>query len=235
MRFICIPARGGSSLAGKNMRILWGRPLLYWAIQASLSSSADIVCVSTDCREIAGYAGQFDVRVVDRPAVISDGFSASELAVNHAIDVLSIDPSETVLVQATTPTVTADDIDGLFSFLWRYDSVFLAWPTSALLWQMQPLRALNHDPSSRPMRQSRMQLQEAGCYGWRGRSKHRFFGKIGCYVTEVGIDIDSERDFIIAGSFPPPGSRHGELSHGQAPDRQEDHRPLRGERKVSIS
>lgn len=219
MIFACIPARGGSSLAGKNLRPLWGQPLLFWAIQAALGSKADIVCVSTDCPKIASFARWFGARVIMRPVAISGDRAASELAVNHAIDKLGIIPSKTLLVQCTTPTVTSEDIDGLIDKLDDFDCAFLAWETSALLWDGD--RPLNHDYRSRPMRQDRMQVEEAGCYAWRGISDYRFFGKIGYYVTESGIDINDERDFKIAealvsrdcaghGKFPYGGHCFGE-------------------------
>lgn len=213
--FCCIPARGGSSLIGKNLRTLWGKPLLYWSVQAALGSRADLVCVSTDCPEIGAYATSLGVTVVKRPSNISGPKSSSEEAVNHAIDFLDIDPYQTLLVQATTPSVTSEDLDGMIAKLENFDSVFLAWPTSALIWgkgEWNPAGTcwygLNHDYQRRPMRQDRMQLEEAGCYAWRGISPHRFFGRIAPYETRIGIDINDRRDFELA-TLSPPDTGHG--------------------------
>ena len=222
MIFACIPARGGSvGVPGKNMKPLWGRPLIFWAIRAAVGSRADVICVSTDDPEIASFAVWCGVKVVMRPQAISGGEVASELAVNHAIDKLGIVPDKTLMIQCTTPTVTPEDINGLIDKLDDYDCAFLAWETSALLWDGD--KPLNHDYRSRPMRQDRTQLEEAGCYAWRGISPHRFFGRIGYYVTDVGIDIDDERDFKIAESLV---SEHylgyGKLPHGGCGDREKD-------------
>lgn len=219
MIFACIPARGGSSLKGKNLHELWGRPLIYWAIKAALGSRADVVCVSTDCPEIAKFSRTCGAEVVMRPARLSGDKSASEDAVNHAIDKLGIVPYRTLLVQCTTPTVTSEDLDGMIRELEDYDSVFLAWPTSALLWKNG--KSLNHNWANRPMRQDRMQLEEAGCYAWRGISDYRFFGRIGSYVTDIGVDINDERDFAIA-KISKPDFGYGEFPHGVGKNRKKD-------------
>lgn len=226
MIFVCIPARGGSvGVPGKNLKDLWGRPLIYWAIKAALKSRADMVCVSTDCPEIANFSLTCGAEVVMRPVSLSGDKSASEDAVNHAIDKLGIVPYRTLLVQCTTPTVTSDDLDGMIRKLEDYDSVFLAWPTSALIWHDG--KSLNHNWISRPMRQDRMQLEEAGCYAWRGISRYRFFGRIGHYVTDVGIDINDERDFKIAEALVPEHCLgYGKFPHGGRGDRKKDNRPL---------
>ena len=50
-----IPARGGSKgLPGKNIKILCGKPLIAWSIEAGLASKyIDEVMVTTDSEEIA--------------------------------------------------------------------------------------------------------------------------------------------------------------------------------------
>lgn len=202
MIFACIPARGGSSLKGKNLRTLWGKPLIYWAIQAALASKADMVCVSTDCPAIEHVAKACGAEVVQRPENISGDRAPSEAAVSHAIKVMGINPHITLLVQATTPTVTSGDLNGMITLLDECDSVFLAWPTSALIWDGS--NSLNHDYHFRPMRQDRMQLEEAGVYAWRGKTDYRFFGKVKPYVTGIGIDINNEQDYAFAETLVPP-------------------------------
>lgn len=55
-----IPARGGSKgLPGKNIKILAGKPLIAWTIEAALGSKyLDKVIVSTDDKEIADISKQ---------------------------------------------------------------------------------------------------------------------------------------------------------------------------------
>ncbi|MGL4269053.1 MAG: cytidylyltransferase domain-containing protein [Plesiomonas sp.] len=81
-----IPARGGSKrLPGKNIKLLAGKPLICWTIQAALASDEfDMVIVSTDSQEIA------DVAMQDS-GVIFQGLRPAELAGDTATtnDVIS--------------------------------------------------------------------------------------------------------------------------------------------------
>jgi N-acylneuraminate cytidylyltransferase len=65
-----IPARGGSKrVPRKNIRLLAGRPLLAWTIDAALQArSVSRVIVSTDDDEIAAAAGANGAEVTMRPA-----------------------------------------------------------------------------------------------------------------------------------------------------------------------
>src|SRR5512133_3217387 len=60
-----IPARGGSKgLPGKNLKLLNGKPLIAWTIEAALSSARiDEVVISTDDREIASVAESYGGKV----------------------------------------------------------------------------------------------------------------------------------------------------------------------------
>ena len=53
MNVALIPARGGSKgIPKKNLRMMNGKPLIHWVVQAALGSTLDQVYVSTDSREI---------------------------------------------------------------------------------------------------------------------------------------------------------------------------------------
>ena len=172
-----IPARGGSSLKGKNIRPLCGKPLIHWIIDAALHSNIDHIVVSTDETDIwaaaweaAAEIGGTRFSIVRRPEELCGPDSPSEAAVNHVIDCYG-EPDKTLLLQATTPTTSPRDINSLINLLDKYDSAFLAWETSALLWENG--MPVNHDPVCRKMRQQRMQLEEAGIYAWNGRVDNR--------------------------------------------------------------
>ena len=193
-----IPARGGSSLKGKNIRPLLGKPLLLWIIEAAQKSKIERLVVSSDSEEIRNVTEQAGVETVVRPAEISGPEGYSMAAINHVIDQVGI-PQKTLLLQCTSPCTTAQDIDALIDLLDDYDSAFLAWESDALLWHPDPLIASNHDPHrKRAMRQDRMMLEEAGIYAWRGRVDNRFHGRIGVHVTKKGVDINDAIDFDLA-------------------------------------
>ena len=67
---VIIPARGGSKgVPRKNVRILNGRPLIAYPIQAAQKSKyVSAIYVSTDNQEIAETAKRYGATIIDRPA-----------------------------------------------------------------------------------------------------------------------------------------------------------------------
>lgn len=84
-----IPARGGSKrLPGKNIRLLEGRPLIVWSIDAAkdIPEICDIL-VSTDDAEIAAVAAATGVMVPWlRPAELASDTARSIDVAIHALD-----------------------------------------------------------------------------------------------------------------------------------------------------
>lgn len=87
-----IPARGGSKgLPGKNIRKLYGKPLIAYTIEAALKAkSIDRVIVTTDSHEIADVARKFGAEVpFIRPAELATDYSNARDVYIHAIDHIS--------------------------------------------------------------------------------------------------------------------------------------------------
>jgi len=82
-----IPARGGSKgIPGKNIRLLNGRPLLAYTIEAAREADvARHVFVSTDSEEIASVALEYGAEVINRPDEISHDTASTESALLHAV------------------------------------------------------------------------------------------------------------------------------------------------------
>lgn len=112
-----VPARGGSKgLPGKNIRLLGGKPLIAWSIEAALQSSyVDAVVVSTDCAAIASTAAAHGAEIpFMRPAELATDGARSIDAILHAVAHLgeSGRSFDLVLVlQPTSPLRIASDID----------------------------------------------------------------------------------------------------------------------------
>lgn len=106
-----IPARGGSKgIPRKNIKLIAGKPLLAWTIEAAKRSKLmDRFVVSTEDAEIAAVAKQFGAEVVTRPPELATD-TATTLSVLQ--QVLSIIPAEVVVIlQPTSPVRSADLID----------------------------------------------------------------------------------------------------------------------------
>lgn len=118
-----IVARGGSKrLPGKNIRRLGDKPLIAWSIEAALAAkSITHFIVSTDSADIARTAEAFGARAPFlRPAELATDDSSVVDVLSHAvaeIDARGVRADVVVLLQATSPFRTADDIDGAVELL----------------------------------------------------------------------------------------------------------------------
>jgi CMP-N,N'-diacetyllegionaminic acid synthase len=109
-----IPARGGSKgVPGKNIRIIGGKPLLSWTIEAAQSSQfIDRTILSSDDEDIMRVAKACgcDVPFV-RPAELATDEANPVDAVLHAIDTIEEKYDYIVLLQVTSPLRDTQDID----------------------------------------------------------------------------------------------------------------------------
>ncbi len=114
-----ITARGGSrGIPGKNTRLLGGKPLIVWSIEAARQCrSVARVLVSTDAPAIADIARAAGGEVPFlRPPELARDDSSHLSVVLHALDWLrdheQIAPDYLLLLQPTAPFRTAADLDG---------------------------------------------------------------------------------------------------------------------------
>jgi len=113
-----IPARGGSKgLSGKNIKILNGKPLIAYTIEAALlAKNVDRVIVSTDSQQIAEVVVGLGAEI---PFLRPDRLSTdSALAVDNYIYTVArlekesgLKISDFIVLQPTSPLRTFSDID----------------------------------------------------------------------------------------------------------------------------
>ncbi len=113
-----IPARAGSKgLPGKNIRLLNGKPLIAYSIEAALKSQAvSRVIVSTDCEEIANIAVGFGAEIpFIRPHHLSSDSAKSIDVFKYTVDRLEREEQITIpnfmVLQPTSPLRKAIHID----------------------------------------------------------------------------------------------------------------------------
>lgn len=116
-----IPARGGSKgIPGKNSKLLAGKPLLAYTIEAALEANAlDGLVFSSEDEVLIKLAKDAGVEVpFTRPEHLATDTASSLAVVQHAIRFLE-DRGEyydaVCLLQVTTPMRTANDIDNAVS------------------------------------------------------------------------------------------------------------------------
>lgn len=118
-----IPARGGSKgLPGKNLRLLGGKPLIVWSIEAGTKSRyIDELVISTDSEEIAAVAKRTGATVpFIRPNELATDDASSVDVVLHALDWYAASGRAfdlVALIEPTSPLRTSKDIDDALEVL----------------------------------------------------------------------------------------------------------------------
>lgn len=117
-----IPARGGSKgVPRKNIRLIAGKPLLTYAIDAARRSRRLMhFAVSTDDPEIAAVAEAAHAEARMRPPRLARDDTPALPVVTHLLE--ELDPTGTrfdsvVYMQPTSPLRTAEDIDAAVGLL----------------------------------------------------------------------------------------------------------------------
>ena len=203
-----LPARGGSKgIPNKNIAPLNGKPLIYYAIQASLNSESQETWVSTDNDEIKRVSIECGARVIDRPAEISKDYSQSEEALLHFCS--EVDFDTLVFIQPTSPLVESTHIDTGIQMMHEYDSVFSVYKEHWVPRWTKEVNPDGWDVNNRPMRQQMDEkyVENGAFYITKKdnllQSKLRYSGKIG--VVEMPLyksfQIDTEEDLALIGNM----------------------------------
>lgn len=215
-----IPVRGGSkSIPLKNIKLLNGKPLVYWALKAACYCKyIDKVYVATDSDDIKtaieveannDKTGIFDkIEVIGRSKESSSDTASTEMAMLEFAEKYEFD--NVVLIQATSPLLKSTDLDRGFEiygtngtdsvlsvvrqkrFNWMYDEKGFVHPT-------------NYDVFNRPRRQEfEGYLVENGAFYISSRkgllkSKNRVSGNIKAVEMHEDsfFEIDELSDWVI--------------------------------------
>ena len=106
-----IPARGGSKgIPRKNIKMIAGKPLMAWTIEAARRSKLlDHFVVSTEDPEIARIARRYGAEVIDRPKKLATNTATTLSVLQHVLT--KIDAEAVVILQPTSPVRARDLID----------------------------------------------------------------------------------------------------------------------------
>lgn len=113
---VVIPARKGSKgIPGKNKKLLNGKPLIAYTIEAALGIfEKEQICISTDDEDIVQLAESYGISVPFlRPAELSTDTAGSQDVLIHAYEFYrekGFDASVVCLLQATSPFRTTKHI-----------------------------------------------------------------------------------------------------------------------------
>ena len=123
-----IPARGGSKrIEKKNLRILCGKPLVQWTIEAAQQAkSLTNLVVSTEDYEIGRVASDLGVYVVRRPEELATDLASSDSVALHALEWMGGGYDIVCLLHPTSPIRDWKHIDEAISALWASTAPSLA-------------------------------------------------------------------------------------------------------------
>jgi hypothetical protein len=123
---VIIPARGGSKrLKDKNAHLIWGAPMIYWAIKACKESRyAPDVWVTTDSKDIASLAESFGARVFVRGEATANDFAFKQVAIREAASAIDaqLGPSDVYIsLQPNSPEIKGFHLDAAIDKLVSYN------------------------------------------------------------------------------------------------------------------
>lgn len=116
-----IPARGGSKrIPRKNLRLLCGKPLIQWTIEAAYAATKlTTFVVSTEDYEIGQVAASLGCYVVRRPDDLAGDEVTSGAVCKHALEWMGSDNYDLVaLLHPTSPVRDRRHIDQAIDTLW---------------------------------------------------------------------------------------------------------------------
>ncbi|PTB95145.1 acylneuraminate cytidylyltransferase [Marivirga lumbricoides] len=208
-----IPVRGGSkSIPLKNIKLLNGKPLVYY-ITAALqeSDSIDEIIVATDSTAIANVVRGFHlskVKIYHRKEENAADHSSTESVILEYIQEANVS-SDTIfiLAQATSPFTKAVDFDQALKLYQNgnYDSLLTCARIKRFFWDKNG-QPINYDYKNRPRRQDfEGDLIENGAFYINTvaniiKDKNRLSGKIGIYEMPeyTQLEIDEPWDWQLA-------------------------------------
>lgn len=207
-----IPVRGGSkSIPLKNIKIINGRPLVYWTLDAAIDCKyIDRVFVATDneeIRRIVELYGSDKIEVVNRSEATAGDSSTTESAMLEFATKYDFD--NIVLIQATSPLLETKDLEQGFELIEKGDfqSVLSVVNQKRFIWgkKQSGYLPLNYDYNNRPMRQNFDGfLVENGAFYITNKknliaSQNRISGNIGVVEMDENsyFEIDEPSDWII--------------------------------------
>jgi CMP-N,N'-diacetyllegionaminic acid synthase len=143
-----IPARGGSKrVPGKNKKMLAGKPLIAYAIEAVLQSSiVNKVVVSSDDDDILSIAQNYEkVTALRRPVEISGDEATAITYVQHALDSIQESFDTVVIVQPSSPLTKTDDINATIDLLHHHPEADSAVSVMKLDHAIHPIKLKTMD------------------------------------------------------------------------------------------
>jgi N-acylneuraminate cytidylyltransferase len=192
---------------GKNVRLLHGKPLFHWIVNALQESRyVEEVVINTDSEEIARGAEALGARILIRPEFLYGHMVGIKPLITY--DLSQVEGEYFLQTHSTNPLVTTTTIDRAIEAFFApgdHDSLFTVTPVqSRFFWPDG--RPINHDPANMLRTQDMDPIyEENSCLYLFSRTGFFEFGhRIGPkpimfpMAAEEAVDIDEPIDFVVA-------------------------------------
>ncbi len=111
---VIIPAKINSRrLNYKNIKKIWGKPMIYWAINAAKNTKIiKNIYVSSESNKVLSLAKKYGVKTIKRPADLSKNTTPKMDVIKHAVNTISkrTKPKIIISLQANSPNLTSLDL-----------------------------------------------------------------------------------------------------------------------------
>lgn len=207
-----IPVRGGSkSIPLKNIKLLLGKPLVYWTAKAANDAKCiDKVIVATDSEDIKNVVKGFGldkVEIYNRKEENAQDTSSTESVMLEYIEFAQLNTFDNFfLIQATSPLLKSIHIEQMYEKMRNEgaNSALSCVNTKRFFWTKDG-KSLNYDYKNRPRRQEfeGLMMENGACYinsvGNILNDKNRLSGKISVSPMPeyTAVEIDEPDDFLL--------------------------------------
>jgi len=209
-----IPARLGSKrISKKNIRLINGKPLIAYIIEAAIASNVfDEIYINSESEIMESIAKEYGIKFYKRPESLSSDSSTND---DFVLDFLEKNNCNTLIqLLATSPFLTPDDISGFVNKMKqeKLDTLISVKNEQIeCVYKGLPVN-FNQKGQTLPSQQlSPVQAYACGIMGWSvenyknnmfkyGSGYHGGDGTIDFFTLKgySTIDIDNEEDFKIA-------------------------------------
>lgn len=208
---VFIPIRSGSkSIKDKNIKLINGKPLFYWIINAcEKSNCVDKIIISTDSERYSELIKSFEfekTEIFHRNKEFATDTASTEDAILEFLNKKEIkDECVIILAQATSPLTKSTDIDNAFLLHQETKKDIISVATIKRFIWSDDGEPLNYQINSRPRRQDfdGLNVENGALYISTCKkikeSKQRISGKIELFKMEEETfhELDEQLDFDI--------------------------------------
>lgn len=212
MKIVCmIPVRMDSKrVPKKNIRLLGGKPLVAWAIEAAKKANCfDDIYINSEDEIFRGIADEYGVKFYKRRMCLSSDYATNDEFASDFIDNVECDYLFQLL--STSPFVGPEDIKELVSKHGLYDTVISVKEIRIeCLYKLRPINFVQTEQTMPSQQLTPIDAYACCMMLWKtkiykmnmanGGAYHGNFGRKLFYPIKgfSTIDIDNEEDFDLA-------------------------------------